>query len=87
MDTKITVLTLVVVVLLIVSVLQFFQLNDIKGKISATGAVVQSTGGALDMTGWTENEKMMYEHHGTLPARLQSQASPPPVSTGMVGGC
>ena len=41
--------------------------------------------GKTDMTGWTEDEKMMYEHHGTLPSRLQSnnQQQQP----NMVGGC
>ena len=28
----------------------------------------------VDMTGWTEDEKMMYEHHGTIPARLQQKS-------------
>ena len=38
----------------------------------------------VDMTGWTDNEKMMYEHHGTLPSRLQGKSAP---SNQMVGGC
>ncbi|MEK6886332.1 MAG: hypothetical protein AABW88_00720 [Nanoarchaeota archaeon] len=41
--------------------------------------------GKLDTTGWTENEKMNYDMHGTIPARVKgsSQSS----GSGMVGGC
>ena len=48
----------------------------------------QATGGAtgaIDMSGWTENEIMNYEMHGTIPARAQGSASS--ASSGMVGGC
>ena len=51
-----------------------------KGK--TTGA---ATNGKLDTTGWTENEKMNYEMHGTIPARLG--ASSASAGSGMVGGC
>ena len=43
--------------------------------------------GKIDMTGWTENEKMNYEMHGTLPARVKGGASNSPSGSGMVGGC
>ena len=46
-----------------------------------------STGSAIDMADWTENEKMNYEMHGTIPARASGSASSAPAGTGMVGGC
>ena len=53
---------------------------------SITGNVVGN--GKLDTSGWTENEKMNYEMHGTIPARLQGKvASSAPSGAGMVGGC
>jgi hypothetical protein len=50
-------------------------------KSTLTGNAVA---GKLDTTGWTENEKMNYEMHGTIPACVSSSAS---ASNGMVGGC
>lgn len=89
MDMKVATLMVLMVAVLAVSVVQAIQLNDIEGKISATGLVTaQATSGALDMSSWTAQEKMMYEHHGTLPARLSgSVASASSQSSGMVGGC
>ena len=54
-------------------------------KTASIGKI--STGSAIDMTGWTENEKMNYEMHGTIPARASGSASSAPAGTGMVGGC
>ena len=59
---------------------------------SLTGNAVAGSSGNLDTTGWTENEKMNYEMHDTIPARLQgkvsaSSASSAPAGAGMVGGC
>jgi len=69
-----------VALVLLFTIVQYFQMNSIKDKL--TGSTVNS---GIDMTGWTENEKMNYEHHGTLPARLQQkQQSQLPT---MVGGC
>ena len=73
------ILVVMVVAVLLISVVQSFQIKSLKGGIS--GNVVQS--GGIDMTGWTEDEKMMYEHHGTLPARLQQSSN----QQNMVGGC
>ena len=59
-------------------------------KIGSTSAAVETaTTGQIDTTGWTENEKMNYEMHGTIPARLQGKVSASSTSggTGMVGGC
>jgi len=52
---------------------------------SLTGNAVVASSGKIDTTGWTENEIMNYEMHGTIPARIgDSDASS---SGGMVGGC
>jgi len=54
-----------------------------------TGNAVSGDSGKLDTSGWSENEKMNYEMHGTIPARLQGKVSASSGSggTGMVGGC
>lgn len=65
---------------LVISVIQTLQINGLKNKI--TGNVVK--GGGLDMGGWSEDEKMQYEHHGTLPTGLQKNANE---KSAMVGGC
>ncbi len=51
---------------------------------SLTGRVAS---GQLDTTGWTDNEKMNYEMHGTIPARVQGSATSSSSGSGMVGGC
>jgi len=86
MESK-TILTIVLVMLVGFAVFQAYQIMSIKNsKAVITGNAVQTVGGNIDMTGWTENEKMMYEHHGTLPSRLQGgQASAQ--QNAMVGGC
>ena len=54
-----------------------------------SGNAVAGDSGKLDTSGWSENEKMNYEMHGTIPARLQGKvaASSASSGTGMVGGC
>ncbi len=88
-----------IALVLVVVVVQLFQINSIKNEIfgnSITGNAVKTSGGsgAVDMTGWTEQEKMMYEHHGTLPSRLQGnvqasqqQTKQQTQTNRMVGGC
>ena len=76
-------LVAVVAVLVVFSIFQYYQISKLKQCNAITGNAVS---GSIDMTGWTADEKMMYEHHGTLPSRLQGQGSAP-VSSGMVGGC
>ena len=46
-----------------------------------------TTGSAIDTAGWTANEKMNYEMHGTIPARANVKTLSAPAGTGMVGGC
>jgi len=54
-----------------------------------SGNAVAGSSGPLDTAGWSENEKMNYEMHGTVPARLQGKVAAPSGSSGagMVGGC
>ena len=71
------------IVLLVLSSVQAVQIN----KIKSTGANAGTTNtGALDTTGWNENEIMNYEMHGTIPSRAASIAVPQ-TGSGMVGGC
>lgn len=42
--------------------------------------------GIDDLSSWTADEKMQYEHHGILPARLEGKVLQQK-SSGMVGGC
>ena len=42
--------------------------------------------GKIDTTGWTANEVMNYEMHGTIPARVQQSSNLNGAPT-MVGGC
>ena len=66
-------------------VLRGFQIISWGGGI--TGNAVSSNG-QIDVAGWTENEKMNYEMHGTIPARLQNKnVQSSPSASGMVGGC
>ena len=51
-----------------------------------------SQAGAIDMSGWTDNERMNYEMHGIIPARggaSQGNASPDALQglPSQVGGC
>ena len=69
-----------IAIVLLTSIVQSFQINSMKKQI--TGNAVKSSG--VDMTGWTDDEKMMYEHHGTLPARQQQNSQQ---ASNMVGGC
>jgi len=85
---KLTAVMVIVGILLVVSIVQTFQVNGLKNKISATGAAIAGAGnGALDMSGWTANEIMNYEMHGTIPARAGSISASTGSSGGMVGGC
>ena len=73
----------VIALLVVVSLVQSFQINGLRKDIK--NQATSTTKGAIDMSGWTENEKMMYEHHGTLPTRAQGNSQNPQAA--MVGGC
>ena len=57
-------------------------------QLGVTGNAVKlsSNDGKIDTSGWTENEIMNYEMHGTIPAKAGSGAARSS-SNGMVGGC
>ena len=79
MDKKI-IMWIVIGVLFLSVLFLTYKLSSLTGKATA------GSSGKLDTSGWSENEKMNYDMHGTVPARLQGKAA---VSsgTGMVGGC
>ncbi|HLC82412.1 MAG TPA: hypothetical protein VJI69_01195 [Bacteroidia bacterium] len=68
----------VLVLLLVLSSVQAVKISNIKN--------LGTNVGALDTTGWTEDEIMNYEMHGTIPSRIGGGASTGSGS-GMVGGC
>lgn len=69
----------VLVLLLVMSSVQAVKIN----KIKSAGVNIGANTGALDTTGWTADEIMNYEMHGTIPARVGGGSS----GSGMVGGC
>ncbi len=79
------VVMVVLIGILIISIVQGIEINSMKGK-TISGNAVAGDSGKLDTAGWTENEKMNYDMHGTIPARLQGKASASS-GTDMVGGC
>lgn len=89
------VLLSMVAVILVLALFQSVQINSLKNTmiqgVSAAASMTSSgaagAGGKINTAGWTEDEKMMYEHHGTVPARLQGKGQSAAPSTGMVGGC
>lgn len=56
-------------------------------KASNLSGNAVSASGNIDTTGWTANEIMNYEMHGTIPARLQGKLAASTASNQMVGGC
>lgn len=83
-----------VAVIFVTVLYQSVQISALKNTIAqsmSAGAGIAAgqsgSSGAINMAGWTDDEKMMYEHHGTLPARLQGKGQNQAPSTGMVGGC
>ena len=53
----------------------------------AGSSATNSTGSAIDTTGWTEDEIMNYEMHGIIPAGATGSATSSSSGSGMVGGC
>lgn len=84
MDIKNIVIAIILGAVLITSVVQTFQLNELKSRMSTTGAATATGTGLIDTTGWTDNEKMNYEMHGIIPARFGEGGS---AGASMVGGC
>ncbi len=75
----------VVAIFLVIAIFQTVQIYSLKTTKSNTASGNVATGGAINMDGWTENEKMNYDMHGTIPARAQSQ--PTSNLPTQVGGC
>ena len=73
-------LTGIIAFVLILSVVQYFQIRSLKDNIG-------SGTDSLDMSSWTADEKMNYEMHGIVPARSQGGAAQSQSSNNMVGGC
>ena len=92
MNTQIITITLLAIVISFVGI-QAYQINALKNPIAGiTGNAVSTAAGntgAIDMTGWTENEKMNYEMHGVIPSKAANSrsSSQGTAGTGMVGGC
>ena len=93
-DVKLYVLLGMVGLVLLLSVVQSFQIRELKNKAAVATVTSGASAGddALDTTGWTDDEKMMYEHHGIVPDRLKgsgvtSAQSGASKNNGMVGGC
>jgi len=53
---------------------------------TVSGNSISGDSGNLDTTGWTANEIMNYEMHGTIPTRIAGSNNAQ-ASGGMVGGC
>ena len=88
---QLTILTILIGVVILVVAVQTIQLTGLSQKAvnTATSFAIASqqapSNGAIDTSQMTENEKMNYEMHGTIPARFGGgSASGLPQ---MVGGC
>ena len=75
---KNTLMWIIIGVLFLAVLFLTYKVSSLTGNSVAVGS------GKLDTTGWTENEKMNYEMHGTIPAGVKGSASS---GSGMVGGC
>jgi len=84
-DKQTSVLAIAFALVLVFSLVQAVQLSSLSKSLSPAGLATGSGTGALDTTGWTAEEKMNYEMHGIIPARVKSGSSSS--SGGMVGGC
>ena len=73
----------VVAIFLVIAIFQTVQIYNIKNDNKVTGNAISS--GNIDTSTMTENEKMNYEMHGTIPARFSGSAQNNPPQ--MVGGC
>ena len=62
-------------ILFLITLFLTYEASNITGNATSEGVI--------DTTGWTANEIMNYEMHGTIPARAQGSSS----GSGMVGGC
>ena len=80
METKNTIMWIAIGVLFVTTLFLTFKTSSI------TSATIQADNEKIDTRGWTENEIMNYEMHGTIPART-SRSAFVSNSNQMVGGC
>ena len=80
---KKTLMWIVIGILFLAVLFLTFKVSSLTGNAVAG----QTNTGKLDTTGWTENEIMNYEMHGTVPARAQGSTPSTSAGAGMVGGC
>lgn len=64
----------------LVQAYNFSQINQLSLRLEKSTAALSLSGnaqqgGAIDTTGWTANEKMNYEMHGTIPARARASSA------------
>jgi len=78
MDKKTLILAVIIGVLFLAVLFLVYRVTTLSSG---------TTGKVIDTTGWTENEIMNYEMHGTIPARAGSSGASTASSSGMVGGC
>ena len=71
----------VIIMLLLVVIFLTFDSSSLTGNVIAGGS------NKIDTSGWTDNEIMNYEMHGTIPVRAQGNSQGQSNSYGMVGGC
>ena len=64
--------------LFLIALFLTYQASSITGNTTSSNAI--------DTRGWTDNEIMNYEMHGTIPARIGNDGAST-TSGGMVGGC
>ncbi len=94
-NTVLYLLIATVGLIVIFSAFQTFQIYSLKKDMNAvslklvTANAVSNlqTSQAIDKSSWTEDEKMMYEHHGTSPSRVSSGNSQGQTQNAMAGGC
>ena len=81
-------MAVMIVIVLVLVFIQAFEVKQLSNQLSKQIAAtsISANNGQVDMTGWTENDKMMYEHHGTLPNKITGNSVNNNPS-GMVGGC
>src|SRR3989344_6813504 len=61
---------------------QISQVNSLVEKQATTLSLTGNAIGAMDMSGWTDNEKMNYEMHGIIPAGAQGGATAAAANSG-----
>ena len=69
------------------------KFRDFKASAISTSSGSPASSGSIDTSGWSEDEKMNYEMHGIIPARVQQSTSSGSAggvlanAPDMVGGC